>query len=280
MKKLLALILCVMMFVAVIPTAAFAAKGDEALPNPDTAHPKDKITLETASEYKTQIENMIKNAKKGAERAYKTLAGDQAVYNVAKSMDDIVVDLVKGLTEDMTGKKVIDSDGDGKLDKWTKTNTDTVKTAMRHLIDEKVAKEFTDNLHKTKDSDGKTDPVLYAQTFANAVQTVLTGKDFQKGIEAVATYFAIVNLKDSVDKQLKDDYKAFKSGIDNSFDKDFAANYPTLVAATATSPDGIIDTFASLPDPTAAWGDANEGDVSWTVYQLMETTATDWWEEE
>ena len=95
MKKLLALILCVMMFVSVIPTSAFA--GGAAVDNP----------LYSASEYAEQIKNMIKNTKSNIEKSYKFLAADQVVYGSAKAMDDIIVGLVDGIGDTLIEKDLI-----------------------------------------------------------------------------------------------------------------------------------------------------------------------------
>ena len=251
MKKLLALILCVMMFVAIIPTAAFAANGDEARGV--------AITLDTANAYNKMVENMVKHTKENIEKAYKVLAGDQVTYNAAKGMDDAVVGLVDGLAETVMGKKVLQSSATSGYDtRWTKTHTDNVKAALRALIDKKVAQEYADNSYKILDSDGNVDPILRAQTFANAVNSVLTDKDFQKGYEAVATYFAVLNLADSVNTALKDEYKAFQNSVDKSWDTNFAARYPELAATQ-----DIIDTFA---ENNGNYGSATS--ESWIQYLL------------
>jgi len=239
MKKLLALVLCVMMFVAVIPTSAFAA---------DT-YPTVEKPLDPAATYAKEIKNMIKNSRDSIEDAYATIVMDKTVYNTAKAMDDTVVGLVEALTKNMIGQDIMVRTGNADFpvgkSKFTKTQADAVKDGVRHLVDSLVAKEMADNSYKYYN--GKDFFILdYAQTFANAVSKALTNKDFQKGYEAVATYFAVTKLMNDVNKEIEDQYKAFRSEVEGTgFDKDFAKNYPELAKS-------YIDSFAEKYGTTGA----------------------------
>ena len=259
MKKLLALILCVMMFVSVIPTMAFATSYTadyEKYPWIDN-DADGKIALMALAQYKKEIENMMKNTKEDIENAYAEFASNKVVYSTAKGMDDTIVGLVDAITADLIGKKIPVMKNDGStVDpaaaeyQFKKADADGIKTQIRHLIDAKVADKMTENEYKfvSKYENGKPseiDPIKYAQTFADSVSAVLTDKDFQKGYEAVATYFALASLVKSVNDQLKDEYKAFKGDVDKDFDKDFATNYPALYAS-------YIDTIAEN-NPEAFW---------------------------
>jgi hypothetical protein len=100
MKKLLALILCVMMFVAVIPTAAFAANQTE---NPPTqtatwVRPEihDMMTYKAASD-------AISHAKANIDYLYGTLTANTAVFGTVKTMDDVVNGLVTDMFAGTTG---------------------------------------------------------------------------------------------------------------------------------------------------------------------------------
>jgi len=91
MKKLLALILCVMMFVAIIPTAAFAD------PAPVRAH-ADQTTLPlTPIPSAAKSADLIKKAKENIDYMYNTLAADNAVFSTIQSMDSIVGSLATNL---------------------------------------------------------------------------------------------------------------------------------------------------------------------------------------
>ena len=215
MKKLLALILCVMMFVAVIPTAAFA--GGLPVDNP----------LLTAKDYQKHIENMSKNTKTSVENSYKSLVGDQVVYTSAKAMDDSVVSLVDAIANPLIEK--------GEANKaWA----DLCKDAIRLYLDKAVAKKIVDDYYKALDKDGNRDELKYAQLVANSINSALTDKDFVAGYQAVATNFALRALVSDMSKEIKDQYKAFAQGVDSSFEKKFAEKYTILV-------DDYIDTLAT-----------------------------------
>lgn len=215
MKKLLAMILCVMMFVALIPTAAFAG----GLPVDDP--------LLTVKQYQKHIENMIKNTKTNVENSYKALVGDQVVYSSAKAMDDAVVELVNAIADPVIAK------GDA-----TKAWADLCKDAIRAYLDEAVAEKIEDNYYKALDSDGDRDSLKYAQLIANSINDVLTDKQFIAGYQAVATNFALRALVSDMRDSIKDQYDDFRNGIDASFQTKFAAKYTTLV-------DEYIDTLAT-----------------------------------
>jgi hypothetical protein len=91
MKKLLALVLCVMMFVSVLSTAAFA---DAEQPFPTTTATAKWMDLNVANK-------AISNTKKNIEYIYGSLAADNAVFGTVKAMDSVVTDLVKGLFADL-----------------------------------------------------------------------------------------------------------------------------------------------------------------------------------
>jgi len=272
MKKLLALILCVMMFVSVIPTMAFAddAQNPPAAADDDAAdavaYPWIDNPLMAAAQYKKEIENMMKNTKEDIQNAYAEFASNKVVYSTAKGMDDTIVGLVDAITADLIGKKIAVYNADGTLDKtdptkvqyqFKKADADNIKDLVRGLIDTKVADKMAENEYKfvTKyegDTIKEIDPIKYAQTFADSVSAVLTDKDFQKGYEAVATYFALSSLVKDVNDTLKDEYKAFKGDVDKDFDKDFQAKYPELY-------NSYIDTYAEDLNPGFwAWAGVTE----------------------
>jgi len=213
MKKLLALILCVMMFVAVIPTSAFA--GGLAVDNP----------LHTSSQYAKEIKDMLKDTREGIESAYGVLIMDKSVYATAKAMDDVIVGLVDGI-----GNTLIEKD------KLTKANVDAVKASVRAFFDAAVAKKIDEGMYKALNNDGSRDPIAYAQLVANSVSSALTDKNFQKGYEAVLTFWALGQIASDVNDQLKKDFNAWAGTVDPKFSKDFAKYYTALV-------DEYIDTF-------------------------------------
>jgi hypothetical protein len=140
-------------------------------------------------------------------------------------MDDIIVGLVDGIGDTLIEK-----------DLMKKAGVDAVKDNVRSYIDGAVAKKISDNYYKALDKDGKRDPILYAQLVADSIQGALTDKDFQKGYEAVATYWALASLIKDTRDSLKDARKDFANSVDKKFQADFAAKYTALV-------DEYIDTL-------------------------------------
>jgi hypothetical protein len=95
MKKLLALILCVMMFVSVMSTSAFAAKPTvPAHPDLDTGFLVDKANV-------AANEKAIKNAKANIEYMYGALAADNAVFGTIQSIDSVISSLAKEMFKDV-----------------------------------------------------------------------------------------------------------------------------------------------------------------------------------
>ena len=217
MKKLLALVLCVMMFVSVLPTSAFAL------------YPIVDDPLDSANAYAKEIKNMVKHTREAIEDAYGVLVMDQVVYNSAKGMDDAIVNLVDGIAKPLISK--------GKM---TKDYADSVKDAVRGLVDGMVAEKMTKDAYKYMDGT-KVLPLKYAQVFADSVAKALTDKDFQKGYEAVATFFALKQIVSDVNKELDKKYEEFQNNIDGKFDAKFADRYPKLA-------ENFIDTYGEMAE--------------------------------
>jgi hypothetical protein len=140
MKKLLALVLCVMMFVAIIPTAAFA---DDALPQ--AADPTKAWPALSAS--KTAVDN----AKKNIDSIYGSLAANNAVFGAVKSMDTLIGDLTKGLLEGVDGydKYVVDPTTGKAVGYYTlshDTLVDNAKAYLRGIIGNSIIDNMNDHL--------------------------------------------------------------------------------------------------------------------------------------
>ena len=219
MKKLLALILCVMMFVSVIPTMAFATDGntdkDAAAAGATYKATKEATKkdlnvdnpFKTASQYKKEIENMIKHTKESIETAYGVLAMDQGVYGAAKGMDDVIVNLVDAIANPLVE--------DGKM---TSAAVKTVKNNIRALMGAAIAEDMS-KTYKYTNADGEIDPAKYLKTFSKAVSDALTDKDFIAGYQDVATYFALSKMVKDLNDKLEDEYDAFAESVDATFDK-------------------------------------------------------------
>ena len=84
MKKLLAMILCVMMFVSILSTTAFAAYDHED---------------QRVWRGKGQISDIIDALKTNTNLMYGSIAADTAVYQSVKAIDDMMKDLVDKMIE-------------------------------------------------------------------------------------------------------------------------------------------------------------------------------------
>ena len=135
MKKLLALVLCVMMFVAIIPTAAFA---DAEQPYPTTTATGKWSSLSAANK-------VISNTKKNIEYMYNALAADNAVFGTVQAMDSVVVDLVKGLFADLEDGYEVKTTG-GKYIYSQSLLEKNAKRVLRNAIGGEVADYMTNHL--------------------------------------------------------------------------------------------------------------------------------------
>jgi hypothetical protein len=128
MKKLLAMVLCVMMFVSVLSTNAFADKARvPAHPDMDTGTIVD--TPRAASN-----NDAIKKAKENIEYMYGALAADNAVFGAIKSVDSVIGDLAKELFKDVDEFRGIPG---GKLESNTKTVLrDYIGSAIVNYLDD------------------------------------------------------------------------------------------------------------------------------------------------
>ena len=238
MKKLLALILCVMMFVAVIPTSAFAAANLSE--NVYGTIEKDATTtgkLLKERIYLDHISDMLDDAHDNIEAAYKVLMGNQVVYGAAKGMDDTIVGLVDALAKGLLGEDVVvyNAAGNRFVINFNEDDATAVKNSVRKYVDKAVAAEILKNNSKRYD-DGDLDPMKNAQVIANAISKVLTDKDFIAGYQAVATFFATNKLISDVNDDLEDLYDDFRESVDTEFDAAFNERYPDLYQK-------YIDTF-------------------------------------
>jgi len=125
MKKLLALVLCVMMFVSVLSTNAFA---DQHQPLPTYGSDTKWGSLNAANK-------AISNTKKNIDYIYGALAADTAVFGTVKAMDSVVVDMVKSLFADVDTISKDGTDAAGRVGTWYITSDSLEKNAKAVLRD-------------------------------------------------------------------------------------------------------------------------------------------------
>ena len=137
MKKLLALVLCVMMFVAIIPTAAFAAPVEATGTSIVYVAPDYPTAGTSAWPSVTASKKAISDAKANIEYAYGTLAADSAVFGTIKGMDEVITSLAKGIFADVDGYSYFTTNAAGKTVLVTVSNStlvDNTKATLRDII--------------------------------------------------------------------------------------------------------------------------------------------------
>ena len=199
MKKLLALVLCVMMFVAVIPTSAFAWE--------------DKAVSNTA----------IKEAEKSIKNMYTAIATDELVFGTAKSL----YDLSNGLAENMF-------DGIESVDKYGTTDKTTYHDDLvkytRQYMNKTIGDSIADYISKRVDTfksdsiNGGVDPEKYLKVFVAAVNDAVASEKAQKGLQAfVYDLYALKTMSAVKDKaeDIRTAIKDWGSGKWNEFGTSF-----------------------------------------------------------
>jgi hypothetical protein len=177
MKKLLALILCVMMFVSIVPTAAFAESSNK---NYDT---RDQRVWAGESQQKKIVDALRTNI----ESMYGSYAVDTAVYNSVKTIDGILKDLVDGALKDYT-TSVHTPNGLTSSSDLNDAIVAGLRSTIGGQISEYLNKHYND--YYTYDTAGHRvfDPTKYAGVYAKAASEALTSSKASAGIQAFMLY--------------------------------------------------------------------------------------------
>jgi hypothetical protein len=199
MKKLLALILCVMMFVAVIPTAAFAY----------TAESGDGTAAKNAADQSPKFESVatakkaITNLGKDINAMYTALAADQTVFGTAKTIYDMTdalsKDLLKGVgsvKDPRTGATIYEDDLAGN-----------VRKSLNKIIGNQITNYMNDRTSMFIDSaTGNVKPDKYLKVWGDAVKSALSSEKAQKNIEAIVTGLFAMKVQKAVNDGADDLY--------------------------------------------------------------------------
>ena len=196
MKKLLALLLCVMLFVAVIPTAAFAAAWE------------DKAVSNTA----------IKEAEKSIKNMYTAIATDELVFGTAQSLHDLFDGLSKQMFDGVDSIDVPVTQSKLKPITTNKAKTyhddlvDNTRAYLKGIVGDSIAKYISDRTDAFTSGtiNGGVDPEKYLNVFVAAVNDAVTSEKAQKGIEAFAYSLAMIKIRESVKSEAEDIQTAIK----------------------------------------------------------------------
>ena len=201
MKKLLALILCVMMFVAVIPTAAFAAGTQGAVPATSGATAFIPGYLDKAVAAKA-----IKDIGKDMNAMYGALVADQTVFGTAQTIYTLTDGLAKSLLEDVASAKNLTTGNTI----YTEDLVENIRVYLNYTISDEIAAYMNKRQSAFTNGDGYIQPDKYLTVFGKAVSDALTSEKAQKNIEAIVVGLAALKLQQSVNDGADDLYTAIK----------------------------------------------------------------------
>ena len=208
MKKLLALILCVMLFVSVIPTAAFAAGTTGGVAWTSGATAAKPAWKDTAVSKKT-----ISDLNKDIKAIYYAMAADDAVFATAKTMYALSDGIAAGLLEGVDNKTFTWYDDQGVQPSVTLYHDDMVDN-VRAYLNANIGNEITNYINKRAglwtDSAGHVKPEAYLKVFADAATKAVSSEKAQKGIEALATALFAIKVQGNANDHADDLYTAIK----------------------------------------------------------------------
>jgi hypothetical protein len=187
MKKLLALILCVMMFVAIIPTAAFAESISGGVV-PSNSGWNDKQASVQA----------IKDLKDDMKAMYFAITADQTVFGVAKAYHDLADGLAKNLFDGVESVKATDGEGN-TLTIYHDDLVDNVRVFIKQTIGAEIMKELDANKNGWYDADNGTyNPEKYLKAFSDAATKAVNSAKAQKGLESLVWGLAALKAQKAV----------------------------------------------------------------------------------
>ena len=203
MKKLLALVLCVMMFVAVIPTNAFAWE--------------DKAVSSTA----------VKEAEKSIKNMYTAIATDELVFGTAQSLHDLFDGLSKQMFDGVdsidvpVNKSKLTPVTTNKAKTYHDDLVDNTRAYLKGIVGDSIAKYISDRTSSFKSDtiNGGVDPEKYLKVFVAAVNDSVASEKAQKGIEAFAYDLAMIKVMQSVKDEADDLQKAIKDWGGSKWDE-------------------------------------------------------------
>jgi hypothetical protein len=186
MKKLLALILCVMMFVSIVPTAAFAAYDHE-----------DQRVWRGAS----QSKDIVDALKSNVEIMYGAIAADNAVYKSVKTLDDVMMDLV----DEMMKSYAPSANGTSQVGSVI---SDAVKAGLRATIGGEISDYLDKHKNDYYDYNSRGQKVLnpskYAGVFAAAASNAISSEKAVAGIQGYMYYILQRSTYEKVADQLQE----------------------------------------------------------------------------
>jgi hypothetical protein len=273
MKKLLAMILCVVMVLSLAP-AAFAAgtTGGVAIVNADQVpNYLDKAVMNS----------LIKDLNSDIKALYTATVANETVFGSAKAIYDLTNNLAKDLLKDT--EKVKFPTGETLYNEDLVSN---LRKSLNHVIGNEIRNYMNDRVAAYTNSAGNIQPEKYLNTYVKALNNTLGSETAQKNIEgimlAIATMSAMQKANDAADdlyKEIKDwdHWNEFNWGNINTMDP--SNNYFTtwLPSSTTLIPSGsAAASVDSLEGRYALYGWLNNTPVDATGATISEGYPTVW----
>jgi len=234
MKKLLALILCVMMFVSVMSTAAFADVGNAASQRKWAGS--------------TQTKDIVEALRNNVQNIYGSLAADQVIYDSMKSTNTMINDLVDEMLKEYRANSTYGT-GVAKTDIRDAIRAG-IKSAVGGTVSDYLRGHTSDYISYDKWGNAYVDAVKYASVYGKALSKALSSEDAVNGIQAYYMYAAqrtayedmatkAGNLKININNE--DFWDDFGFDIDTTGNTAFTGwNVPGTAVNNVNDPDGLM----------------------------------------
>jgi hypothetical protein len=280
MKKLLALVLCVVMVLSLVP-AAFAAGTTGG------------VALATGTQIPNYIDKAVANAlikdlNDDIKALYTATVANETVFSSAKAIYDFSNGLAKELLKDT--EKVEFPDG---TTLYNEDLTANLRKSLNHFIGNEIRNYMDDRIDAYTNAAGNIQPEKYLNTYVKALNSALASETAQKNIEslvlAIATMSAMQKANDAADDLYDaivdwDHWNEFNWGDIANMDPSVAANggyTGTWLPSSTTlipsgSVDGLVDSIGGRfslygwldNDPVATDGRPNAGNPGvWPQFQ-------------
>jgi hypothetical protein len=198
MKKLLAMILCVVMVLSLAPMAfadASGTTGGEAEDYDNDRWPSYMSTVDA----KRAVTDLGKDIK----AMYFAIAADETVFGAAQGIYSMTDSLAKELLKDVekfetpSGRVIYQED-----------LISNVRKGLNHIIGNEISNYMNDRIDAFTDGDGHVQPEKYLNTFVKALNNTLGSAKGQKNIEALVYGLLALSTQKAVNDRADDLYDA------------------------------------------------------------------------
>jgi len=201
MKKLLAMILCVVM---VLSFSATAFAGDEGT----TGGIASDYTPDRTPKYNSvgDSKKAIDNLNKDIKAMYYAIVADETVYSSAKGIYDFTDNLAKDLLKDVEKMTFIDRAAGTKTTIYNEDLTSNLRKGINRVIGNEIANYMNDRIEAYTNGNDHIQPDKYLNTYIKALNSVLGSEKAQKNIQSIIYGVVALNTQVSVNDRAQDLY--------------------------------------------------------------------------